>query len=71
MGKVENSEFLENIFENIFFKTSLEKRMKTKIPDHHHHTILKTKFQKMTNQNLMLKTRESLKLLEHFQNTNG
>ena len=53
------------------FKTMMKKRMKTKSPNHHHHTILKTKFQKMNNQNLILKTRANLKLLEHFQNTNG
>ena len=49
----------------------MEKIMKTKNPDHYHHTILKTKFQKMINLQLMLKTKTSLKLLEHFQNTNG
>ena len=33
------------------------KRMKPKNPDHHHHTILKTKFQKMIHLQLMLKTK--------------
>ena len=45
----------------------MKKRMRTQNPDHHHHTILKTKFQNMINLQLMLKTKTSFKLLELFE----
>ena len=40
-------------------------------PDHHHHTTLKPKVQKMMTLPLMLKTERSLKLLTLIQNING